>query len=205
MRYEAFIKKTENLGVIGGGFIYGPREKKGVTDVQFNRWVRLGKLIRLKRGLYALPEERRKKTFSLEWLAGRLYSPSYLSLEYALSWYDMIPERSVELTSVSVLKTAAFVNPLGRFSYRHLKKELFFGFKIVQDEFNRDTLMAGPEKALLDTLYFRKDWEASPAYFEKNLRLQQCDQLRKKRLLTMAGRFGTKKMMEAAAILGRMI
>lgn len=181
------------LGVFGGS--------KQAHRLSLTRWVKSGKVIRLKRGLYTLPDDRRKIQFSLMWLANALYSPSYLSLEFALSWHDMIPERVSAITSVSRLKTAKFSNPMGVFTYRHLKRELFFGFKERTDEFKRSFLIATPEKALLDTIYLSRDWESNRQFVEQNLRLQQLDQLSKKRLKLFAKKFRMKKITGAVDFL----
>lgn len=195
MRYEEFVQKTRGLPFFGKEVLKGP------AALQFHRWMKTGRIIHLKRGLYTLPGEQRKISFSSPWLANTLYSPSYLSLEFALSWYDLIPERATTFTSVSRLKTATFTNPLGRFVYRHLKKELFFGFTPIQDEFKRDILMAQPEKALLDLLYLSGGWQPSEQFFRESLRLQQLDQLNAARLKRYAQTFAIKKITAAIPIL----
>ena len=103
-------------------------------------------------------------------------------MEFVLSRYDLIPERVAVLTSVTRLKTQKFDNKLGHFTYQHVKAGLFFGFESSKDEFQREVVMATPEKALLDWLYLKKDWEPTVDDFEKNLSLQQLDQLKKGRL-----------------------
>lgn len=192
MNYEAFANQNKHLPFFGN---------KGLKPLQLNRWTKAGRLIRLKRGLYTLPEDRRKVSFSLLWLANSLYSPSYLSLEFALSWYDLIPERVITFTSITRLKTAKFGNPLGSFSYRHLKKELFFGFKTMEDEHKKRILLAQPEKALLDLLYLSKNWEPTENFLLEGLRLQQFNQLNRQRLAKYGKIFGTKKIKKILPLL----
>ncbi len=191
MNYENFIKKYQNFPV----FSNTPEK------VQLNRWIKAGKLIRLKRGLYTLPEEKRKVSFSLRWLANSLYSPSYLSLEYMLSFYDLIPERVSKITSVTLLKTACFENLLGKFSYKTLQKEHFFGFEESRDEWNRKILIASPEKALLDFIYLYPYWKNTPEFLNKNIRLQQLDQLKAKLLKEFAEKFHSKKISNALTLI----
>ncbi len=101
--------------------------------------------------------------------AGKIYCPSYLSLEYALAWYEIIPETVLALTSVSTLKTAVFDTPIGYYSYRHVSPNLFFGYKPLQPKDGLPCFMATPEKALLDLLYFHPEYNSEREM--KNLRL----------------------------------
>lgn len=201
MNYSDLVKATQGFAAFGDEVFSGPKEGHGSKRLQLSRWAKQGKIIRLKRGLYTLPEEFRKAPLSLRWLANTLYSPSYLSLEYMLSWYDMIPERVATLTSVSTRKTASFTNPLARFSYRTLKKKHFFGFEETRDEFEQPILVATPEKALLDYIYLYAGWKNSGDFLFKNLRLQQLDQLNAPKMKKAAARFESKKMTDAVAFL----
>lgn len=205
MNYDDFVSKVKAYPVFGEEILGTLGSSKAVRRLQLNRWNRAGKVIRLKRGLYTLREDRRAAPLSLRWLANALYSPSYLSLEYMLSWYDMIPERVAIITSVTTLKTATFTNPLGRFVYRNLKKELFFGFEEVRDEIGNVILVATPEKAVLDYVYLYAGWRSDRAFLEKNVRFQQLEQLNPKRLKDFGRRFGSKKIDAAVALLTEVI
>ena len=201
MKYDQLLALVKAFPVFSNdlGSIVG--EAPQATEVQLSRWVKASKVIRLKRGLYTLPEAARSKLFSREWLANTLYSPSYLSLEFMLARYDLIPERVTLFTSVSTLKTAQFQNPLGQFHYRHLKQNLFFGFEEHEDEFHAKVLMATPEKALLDYIYLHPHWEFSEQFLEQNIRLQLLGQLRKSWLKNYGERFASKKMSRAVEVL----
>lgn len=84
-------------------------------------------------------------------IANFLYSPSYISLESALSFYGIISQFPYQITSVTPKKTK-IIKAFGKeFSFSHIKPELFFGYE-KKDEF----LIATPEKALFDYLYFCK-------------------------------------------------
>ncbi len=205
MTYDEFVEKTAKVPIFGEDLFNTFGWSKGAMHLQLSRWTKAGKLMRLKRGLYCLPAERSKAFFSTRWLANTMYSPSYISLEYVLSWYDLIPEAVHAVTSVSRLKTAVFKNPLGRFTYRHLRKDLFFGFEEAKDEFQKKVLMAHKEKALLDFVYLHKGWEASRQFLEEGIRLQQVDQLSKKRLKEYAIRFRSKRISDTVAVLLKMI
>lgn len=84
--------------------------------------------------------------------ANRIYAPSYVSFESALSFYHLIPEGVFSISSATTLKPHQFPTFLGTFTYRHLKPELFFGYRMIEADGQRYR-MAEPEKLILDYLY----------------------------------------------------
>ena len=116
------------------------------------RWCRKGLLVKLRNEYYAFPEFRQIPDAS-RYVANRIYAPSYISLHSALSFYGMIPEEVVQITSVTTLKTAKFENAFGTFHYQNVKTPLYFGYEIKLMQDGRGLLFATPEKALLDLLY----------------------------------------------------
>ncbi|MBI2069107.1 MAG: hypothetical protein HYT79_00760 [Elusimicrobia bacterium] len=165
-------------------------------------WVKKEKLMRLRRGLYALPPQMSAQPLSGEAAASLLYFPSYLSLESALSHYELIPERVAEWTSITTRKTMRFVNSLGRFSYCHVTPKRFFGFDRLEGQ-GSITYLARPEKALLDWIYLDDRKVADPGDYIDILRLQNTESLSRKKLMETAGRFESKKIAVAAAALSR--
>lgn len=111
--------------------------------------VQTGLLLRLKKGLYTLktdpPSERE--------IANKLYRPSYISLAYALAYYNILPEMPYQVTSATTKPTRVFTNTSTVFSYYTIKKEAFTGY-MLQKEGDRTFLIADPEKALVDYVYF---------------------------------------------------
>ena len=116
------------------------------------RWCRKGLLVKLRNQYYAFSECRQMSDFT-RYVANRIYAPSYISLHSALSFYGMIPEEVVQITSVTTLKTAKFENGFGTFHYQNVKTPLYFGYEIKTMQNGRGLLFATPEKALLDLLY----------------------------------------------------
>ena len=104
--------------------------------------------------------------------ANRIYSPSYVSFESALAYYRLIPEGVYTITSATTLKTHQFTTFLGTFSYRHLKPELMFGYRLVEAAGQRFK-MAEPEKLLLDYMYLNTELQ-SVSDFE-SLRINQAE------------------------------
>jgi hypothetical protein len=117
-----------------------------------------GELIRVKKGLYLFGSDYRKGPYSPEIMANKIYGPSYISREYALAYYGLIPEHVVEVTSVSTKRARNFDTPIGRFSYARLPPKLYqVNFNLVSIRNNETALLATAEKALADLLYFRND------------------------------------------------
>jgi predicted transcriptional regulator of viral defense system len=201
MRFDDFHKHVQGLAVFGDEVCSAMGEARASTRLQLSRWTKAGKLIRLKRGLYTLPPDSASTPCSRRWLANTLYSPSYLSLAYVLSWFDLIPERVPTYTSISTLKTTTLHNALGRFTYQRMKPEVFFGFSEHVDEYGKRVLMATPEKALLDFIYLSRDWEPTADFLEHHMRLQQLAQLRKSYLQMYTRRFQSHKMTQAVQML----
>lgn len=109
-----------------------------------------GQLIRLKRGLYVVASEVSGKPVNACLCANHIYGPSYVSQQWALRWYGLIPERVFTMTSVTTKHARIFENSLGRFTYEQVKPEYFaIGIRSV-DEDGINYLMATPEKALCD-------------------------------------------------------
>jgi predicted transcriptional regulator of viral defense system len=87
------------------------------------RWQEKEYIMKLRNRWYAFNDA--ESSENMEWLAANLiYSPSYISLHTALSWYNLIPEMIATTTSVTTRKTNHFSTPLGYFDY-HIKPELF--------------------------------------------------------------------------------
>jgi predicted transcriptional regulator of viral defense system len=121
-----------------------------VYPYQFNLWTKKGAIGKLKRGMHFFIEN--IMDIESEEIAFFIYNPSYISLEYALSHYGLIPEAVFSITSVTTLANRSFKNQFGNFLYKHLKPELFFGYKSVNTRFGK-YLLAEPEKAVLDYFY----------------------------------------------------
>ena len=116
------------------------------------RWTGQGLIIRLRQGYYTFPEYLKMPDYPY-YFANRIYRPSYVSLHTALSFYGMIPETVIQITSVTSLKTASFTNASGVFSYSSVREDLMFGYISRPIANGHTVLVATPEKALTDLLY----------------------------------------------------
>ncbi|MHB1136102.1 MAG: type IV toxin-antitoxin system AbiEi family antitoxin domain-containing protein [Coriobacteriia bacterium] len=167
---------------------------------QLSRWVASGKLLQLRRGVYALPEAyqgRRPHPFEV---ANLLERPSYVSLESALSYHGVIPEAVFVTTSVTTARAGEFETPLGRYGYRHVGPALFWGYA-SEPIGGADVLVARPEKALLDLVHLRPG--ADQLTFLEGLRLD-VGRLDQQVLDDMARRSTKPKLARAAANVARL-
>lgn len=119
-------------------------------DTKLGREVKDGKLIKIKNGLYET-----EKDVPGYYLAGSIYGPSYLSFDFALSYYGLIPERVTAFTSATYdkKKKKEFRNDFGLFTYRDVPSSgYFYGIMVVMEN-KYSFQIAIPEKALCDKLY----------------------------------------------------
>jgi predicted transcriptional regulator of viral defense system len=113
------------------------------------RATKRGDVLKLRRELYTLPD---RPPSDLE-VANRLYSPSYVSFAYALAYYHLIPEAVYEITSATT-RTSRHFDVLGKgYTYRRIKRVAFTGYR-PERVGGHVVLIAEPEKALVDSLYF---------------------------------------------------
>jgi predicted transcriptional regulator of viral defense system len=126
-----------------------PRDK-------ITRLLASGAIVRVKKGLYCLGEAFRKEPLSREYLANLIYGPSYVSLEYALSYHGLIPERVETVTSATTRRSREFDTPFGVFSYRMLNAPRYAVGAILETARKTPFLMASPEKALADKVWTDK-------------------------------------------------
>ena len=117
-----------------------------------------GLLLPIKKGLYAVSPEITGIPLSLPLVANLLYGPSYVSMDYALHHYGIIPERVVEITSMTTRRGKTYDLTVGRFSYTHSPPEFYaIGVDRLENPDKTGFLMASPEKALCDKLVFTRN------------------------------------------------
>jgi predicted transcriptional regulator of viral defense system len=166
MTFMAFRRQMFPLGVWTLDQIRAWRPD--FVSANLGAWLKKGYVLRLRQGVYTFAEYAQMPGAGM-FFAGRLYAPSYLSLQYALATHGLIPESIVQYTSVTSLKTKSFRNAFGEFHYRSVKPELMFGFapRLVSGKFYAD--FASPAKALCDLLYLDSFYETEEAMEELRL------------------------------------
>ncbi|MCE5318164.1 MAG: hypothetical protein LLG04_12495 [Parachlamydia sp.] len=114
-----------------------------------------GDLIRLKNGFFVIAEKIEKSPVPYEQIANLLYGPSYLSFEWALSYYGMIPEGVYVVTSASATRSKTYKTPLGTFEYTYLSHSRYAVGIDQKQNAAGNFLIATPEKALADLVQMK--------------------------------------------------
>lgn len=150
------LKNALPLSIFSHEMIYSLLEKS-ISNVneKISNLVRNKELIRLKKGFYTFSKLYQTKPIDLLSVANTLYSPSYVSFDYALSYYGMIPERVSEVTSATSKNEKLFDTPIGRFSYKKISLQAYsLGIDWIYDDIDGGRFIATAEKALCDKIKY---------------------------------------------------
>lgn len=182
-----------------------PRDK--ITSL-----LRQGAIIRVKKGIYVFGPNLARRPFSREVLANMIYGPSCISLDYALHYHGLIPERVEAVTSVTSGRARRFSTPVGLFIYRQIPPAAYpVGIDQVTLEGGRAFLMAVPEKALADKVHddrgtgIRSQGDMR-RYLLQNLRIDagSLATLRTETLAILAERYRSRKLRLLGAVVTRL-
>jgi predicted transcriptional regulator of viral defense system len=196
MKWDEFLRLTAKMTVFTtASLLAGDRSPESVRR-QLDRWVRAGKVVMLRRGVYAVREPYAHRPLHPFVVANGLRKASYISLQSALNYHGLIPEDVPVVTSVTTRRPEAIETPVGRFTFRHVNKRLFFGFAEREVAPGQTVLLAGPEKALIDLLYLTPGSE-DPNYLEE-LRLEWDVRFDAKVFQAAVERTGSRKLVCAA-------
>jgi hypothetical protein len=171
-----------------------------------------GIIVRVKKGLYIYGESQRRRPFCRELLANLIYGPSYVSLEYALHYHGLTPERVETVTSVTCGRSRSFDTPVGAFSYRKIPLEAFrTGMDRVEQDAGRCFLIAIPEKALADRIVAERGAGITTqkdlhGYLLTSLRIDPTalSELDPVRLLEIAGHYRSRRVRLLADLVSRL-
>lgn len=194
MVFDELLTLIQDNPVFESSLLFAGDVDPKAMRVQLSRWVKSGKIIQLRRGLYTLSPPWKKNKAHPFLIANRLQKASYVSLQSALSYYNLIPDLVQTVTSVSTGRTEQLSTPLGHFSFQHIKTELFFAYQAVRLT-NQLFFIAEAEKAILDLIYLQTGGD--DLTFLEALRLQNLDNLDLFRLQSLARRFKSPKMTRA--------
>ena len=138
--------------------------------VAISRMIKNREIIKLRKGIYALDISKINwENFVIE-----MYSPSYLSFEWALAKYNILSQKPVNLTLATNRRSKKIITPHNIIFYHHLQSKLFWGF--IREE---NYLIAKPEKAFLDLAYLSLNGYAKFDVEEMNLGLLNKIKLKK--------------------------
>jgi len=153
MKYIDLNKFLKNI------IVFSSKELK-LLDNKYNKyktnsWVKKWYIKNIRKWYYILADININEDI-LFLIANKSYYPSYISLEMAFSYYNLIPEIVYNITSITSNKTFEFNFQNSNFTYRKINSNLFFWYKTIQI-WKNIVLMAEIEKALLDYLYLNKN------------------------------------------------
>ncbi len=202
MKWLDLLRLLHGMTVFEASALLAGSDPPGEVRRQLSRWVASGRLIQLRRGLYALAPPYAGTAPSVLALASRIRVPSYVSLQSALSYHGIIPESVPVVTSVTTNRPGRFETRLGGFLYRHLKRDLFWGYREVDVDAGQKAFVATPEKALLDHFYLTPGIIDSSFVHELRLAPEHLDC---GRLRSFATRAAKPKLARAAALTIRIL
>ena len=198
MSFEDLLRIVGDEPVFDTGFLAADTSRTDGLAGQLDRWRRTGKILQLRRGLYALAPPYRK-TFPHPFIVANRLSPgSYVSGVAALAHYGAIPEAVFETTSCGPGRPFLRETPVGRFSCRYLKPRLRTGYRLLEVLRGRHAFVATPEKAFLDLAWLHPDGDL-PAWIDE-LRLD-LEAFSSAELMRLAGASGSPKLRRAAEVL----
>lgn len=197
MKWQDLLTLVGSEPVFSSTFLMVGNRSRVDIQLQLSRWVKVGKLYQLKRGIYVLAEPYRKVSPNPFLLANRIKNASYVSLQSALAWYGLIPEYVPVITSVTTTRNNTFHTHEGIFLYRHIKVALFNGYESIELQDRQAAFLALPEKALLDLIYLTphsESWE-----YLRELRLQNMDRIDMTLLMELSKKSGSPRLELAAS------
>ena len=157
---------------------------------RLSEWQKKGYIKKIIKGYYLFSDvDMNEDTLSA--IANKIYKPSYISFETAMSHYRLIPESIYMMTSASTRRTFVFETPVARFSYRTIKPSLFFGYSILPDGIK----MAFMEKAILDYFYINPAVQSDDDFASLRINREEIlSRVNKKRLADYMQRFSQKRL-----------
>ena len=203
MYFQQISPQLEQLPLFESGHLYAGASNQQKVQRQLADWVRAGKVIQLRRGLYTLASEYNTEHPHSYVIANHIVKGSYVSLHAVLSYYDLIPEHVAVVTSVTTGRPGTWQNLYGHFSYQHIQSKLFFFFEYRQMTQTQWAYVATPEKALLDLIYLTP--EADSEAYIRALRLQNLDQINVERLSAYVARANKPKLKRALTYIRQVI
>lgn len=195
MKFSELVSAVGEEPVFEPGLLLAGRSDPESMRRQLSRWTRSGKIIKLRRGLYALSPPWRHRHPHPFVVANRLMPGTYVSGLSALAHAHVVPEYVPETTSVGPGKPHVRQLSVGRFSFRHVKPRLLFGYRALALDDDQQAFVATPEKALLDLVYLHPGGDQREYLAELRL---DYDALCPQTLTALAARSASPKLARAA-------
>jgi predicted transcriptional regulator of viral defense system len=202
MIFEELLGQLGREPLFETGFLLAGAQNPAYIQRQLAEWVATGKLYQLRRGLYAPAPPYQKVTPHPFLIANRLVPGSYVSLQAALAYYELIPEYVPAVTSITSRRPGRWLTPFGEMIYRVIHRRHIFGYQRVMVTAEQSAFVATPEKALLDLIYLQHGGDGR-AYLE-SLRLQNMERIDPAKLTALAEKMTKPKLRRAARIINEL-
>jgi predicted transcriptional regulator of viral defense system len=203
MKWPSLLELVADEPVFSSALLLSGKVSVPQVRLQLSRWVKDGRLIQLRRRLYALAPVWRKVEPHPFLIANRMQRGSYVSVQSALAFHGIIPEYVPVVTSVGPGRPETIRNPLGAFQFNHLARQLIFGYSQVEVAPKQLAFVASPEKALLDLIHLTAG--ADSEKYLRLLRLQNPEALNMAGMAELAKRSGKPKLIHAARLVGPLL
>lgn len=160
---------------------------------RLNEWQDKGYIKKVTKGFYLFNDVSIDENVLYE-IGNKIYSPSYISLEKALSYYHLIPESVYGITSITTRTTRLLKTPIAGFSYRSIKPDFYFGYKIINYD-NKSYLIAEIEKTILDYIYFNARLTTVDDFAGMRINVDEFkEQVNEQKLFKYLEAFGQKQL-----------
>ena len=203
MKWEKLLALVGDEPVFSSALLLAGHDSASRVHLQLSRWVKAGRLMQLRRGIYSLTPAWRKVEPHPFVVANRLQRGSYVSLQAAMAFFGIIPEHVPVVTSVSPGRRETVKNDLGAYQFNHIGGAMLFGYSRLEVAPRQFAFTALPEKALLDLVYLTPG--ADSADFIRELRLQNTGAFKLTVLQELARRSGKPKLVRTARLVGLLL
>lgn len=194
MDFEQLLSILGDETLFETSLLLAGKVNPNVVRLQLSRWTRSGRIYQLRRGVYTIAPPYQKTKPHPYVIANHLQRASYVSMQSALAFYNLIPDTVNTTVSVTTGRPEYLSTPLGDFEFRHVKPGLFKGYQMT-DLGDQQAFVATPEKALLDLVYLQPDGETRE--YLQELRLQNLDRLDLGMIRTLSDIFDKPKLRKA--------
>jgi len=195
VKLEELADRVPGNGLFRSGQILSGYRQPAHVRRQLDRWVKRGRVLQLRRGVYLLQKPYVTSAAHPFAVANALKKASYISLQSALAHYGMIPEYVPVTTSVTTGRPEECDTQIGRFQFRHISPKRFFGFDEMEIAPDQQVLIASPSKALVDLLYLTPHSD-NPDYL-RELRLNEPEGFDREALNAVVEKLGSSKVERA--------
>jgi len=198
MDFQRLLTLVGDEPIFETGLLLAGEADPAMARVQLARWVRSGRVVALRRGLYTLAAPYRRAAPHPFVVANRLAAGSYVSLQAALAHYGLIPEYAAVTTSVGTGRPMQWSTPLGDYTLRHIAPDLLWGYARLELGAGQWAYVAQPEKALLDLAHLTPESDSREYLAELRLDWERLDLTRLDQYAERAARPKLKRVARLA-------